>query len=60
MRVDKFKNWSIVNEGALRTPSTSEDYWIKKGKEGKKVALYTHDDMDGIFCAIEMKKGLLN
>ena len=60
MRVDKFKNWSIVNEGALRTPSTSEDYWIKKGKEGKKVALYTHDDMDGIFCAIEMKKWLLN
>jgi hypothetical protein len=60
MRVDKFNNWSVINEGALRTPSTSEEYWIKKGKEGKKVALYTHDDMDGIFCAIEMKKWLLN
>ena len=67
MRVDKFNNWSMINESegdvkvpALRTPSTSEDYWIKKGKEGKKVALYTHDDMDGIFCAIEMKKWLID
>jgi hypothetical protein len=61
MRIKKFNNWNPVNEeAALRTPSTDEQYWIGKGKIGKKVALYTHDDMDGIFCAIEMKKWLLN
>jgi hypothetical protein len=60
MIIKKFNDWSHINEeAALRTPSTSEEYWIKKGKDGKKVALYTHDDMDGIFCAIEMKKWLL-
>jgi len=60
MIIKKFNNWSHINEeAALRTPSTSEEYWAKKGKDGKKVALYTHDDMDGIFCAIEMKKWLL-
>lgn len=59
-KIEKFKNWSPINEeAALRTLNTNEDYWLKKGKIGKKVALYTHDDMDGIFCAIEMKKWLL-
>ena len=61
MIIKKFNDWSQLNEeAALRTPSTSEEYWIKKGKDGKKVALYTHDDMDGIFTALEMKKWLLN
>jgi hypothetical protein len=61
MRIKKFNNWNPINEeAALRTPSTDEQYWIGKGKIGKKVALYTHDDMDGIFCAIEMKKWLLD
>ena len=61
MRIKKFNNWNPINEeAALRTPSTDEQYWIRKGKDGKKVALYTHDDMDGIFCAIEMKKWLLD
>ena len=61
MRIKKFNNWVNINEeAALRTPSTDEQYWIGKGKIGKKVALYTHDDMDGIFCAIEMKKWLLD
>ena len=46
--------------GSLRTLSTNEEYWLNKNKIGKKVALYTHDDMDGIFCAILMKKWLLN
>ena len=31
------------------------NYWLKKGKVGKDVMLYTHDDMDGIFSAIVMK-----
>jgi len=38
----------------IRIPN-SESYWIKKGKIGKKVAIYTHDDADGIFSAIAIK-----
>ena len=49
----------ITEEASPRLPE-SEEYWLKKGKEGKKVAIYTHDDMDGIFSAIEVKKYLLN
>jgi hypothetical protein len=61
MRIKNFNIWNSINEEkSLRTPSIDEEYWIKKGKDGKKVALYTHDDMDGIACAIEMKKWLLN
>jgi len=62
MNIIKFKNWNRVfeeEEAAPRLPK-SEEYWIKRGKEGKNVALYTHDDMDGIFSAIEVKKYLLN
>ena len=62
MNILKFKNWNRVfeeEEAAPRLPK-SEEYWIKRGKEGKNVALYTHDDMDGIFSAIEVKKYLLN
>jgi hypothetical protein len=55
----KFIQWNQINEErALRTLPTDEEYWKRKGKSGKDVALYTHDDMDGIFCAIEMKKWL--
>lgn len=57
--INKFKNFNLIKEAAARLPN-SEEYWINKGKDGKKVALYTHDDMDGIFCAVEMKKYLLN
>lgn len=60
MIVKKFNDWSPINEEAAPRLPVSEDYWTRKGKKGKKVALYTHDDMDGIFCAIEMKKWLLN
>lgn len=44
-------------ESAPRIPN-SEDYWIKKGKQGKKVCLIFHDDMDGIVSAIIMKNYL--
>jgi len=43
---------------APRIPN-SENYWISKGKNGKNVALYTHDDMDGIFSAIVIKNYLI-
>ena len=59
MRIKSFESWNKINEErALRTLPTDEQYWKRKGKNGKEVALYTHDDMDGIFCAIEMKKWL--
>lgn len=50
----------FINEEASPRLPKSEEYWLKKGKDGKKVALYTHDDMDGIFSAIEVKKYLQN
>ncbi|NBP00812.1 MAG: hypothetical protein EBU90_11895 [Proteobacteria bacterium] len=50
----------FINEEASPRLPKSEDYWVGKGKIGKQVALYTHDDMDGIFSAIEVKKYLLN
>jgi hypothetical protein len=60
MIIKDFGNWKTINEEASPRLPKKEDYWIKKGKSGKNVALYTHDDMDGIFSAIEVKKYLLN
>jgi hypothetical protein len=60
MKVEKFNNWGLIKEEAAPRLPIKEEYWLSKGKDGKKVALYTHDDMDGIFCAVEMKKWLLN
>jgi hypothetical protein len=57
--INKFNRYGSINESATRLPN-SEDYWLKKGKKGKYVALYTHDDLDGIFCANLMKKYLIN
>jgi hypothetical protein len=55
-----FKNWISINEESSPRLPNSEDYWIKRGKSGKNVALYIHDDLDGIFCGIEMRKWLDN
>lgn len=60
MNISDFKNWSIINEEASARLPVKEKYWLRRGKIGKKVALYVHDDLDGIFCGIEMKKWLLN
>ena len=59
MRIHKFNDYNKINEAAPRLPK-SEDYWTKKGKTGKDVMIYTHDDMDGIFSAIVVKKYLKN
>ena len=59
MNIQKFNDYNKINESAPRLPK-SEDYWIKKGKTGKDVMIYTHDDMDGIFSAIVVKKYLKN
>lgn len=53
------KNDLIKEESAPRIPK-SEEYWDKKGKTGKNVMIYFHDDMDGIFSAIAIKKYLIN
>jgi len=60
MKILRFDNWTPINEEASARLPKDESYWIRKGKVGKQVALYTHDDMDGIFSAIEVKKYLLN
>jgi hypothetical protein len=59
-KIEKFNNFNLIKEEASPRLPKSEEYWLRKGKEGKKVALYTHDDMDGIFSAIEVKKYLVN
>jgi len=58
------KNYNIFTqltnklfENAPRIPN-SEEYWIKKGKDGKKVMIYFHDDLDGVYSAIIMKNYL--
>lgn len=55
-----YKNWALIQEEAAPRLPIDANYWLKKGKDGKKVALYIHDDMDGIYCGIEMKKWLLD
>ena len=59
-KIEKFNNFNLIKEEASPRLPKSEEYWLKRGKEGKKVAMYTHDDMDGITSAIEVKKYLLN
>jgi hypothetical protein len=58
--INNYKDFTKVNEEASPKLPKKERYWLRKGKKGKKVALYTHDDMDGIFSAIEVKKYLLD
>ena len=54
------KNYNVfskvlkLNESAPKIPN-DENYWKKKGKIGKKVSLYFHDDLDGIYSAVAMK-----
>lgn len=50
---------NINNMAAPRIPN-SEEYWKDKGKNGKQVWIYTHDDMDGVFSGIAIKKYLLS
>jgi hypothetical protein len=62
MKIVKFEHWGKIleeEEASPRLPK-KEEYWLSRGKSGKNVALYTHDDMDGIFSAIEVKKYLVN
>lgn len=58
--LEKFNKFNLINEESSPRMPKSEDYWLKRGKKGKVVALFIHDDLDGMFCGIEMKKYLLN
>lgn len=55
---EKIKNPEDLGSSP-RIPN-NEKYWKKLGKVGKKVMLYFHDDLDGIFSAVAMKKYLLS
>ncbi len=59
-KINKFNNFNLIKEEAAPRLPKSEEYWLKRGKVGKKVALYTHDDMDGIYTALCVKSYLLN
>lgn len=48
----------IIKSSAPSIPTKLEK-WLKKGKKGKEVMLYTHDDLDGVFSAVVMKNYLL-
>ena len=52
----------LIQEEAGSAPRipNDEEYWKKLGKTGKKVMLYFHDDLDGIFSAVAIKKYLLS
>jgi len=47
----------MLNESAPKIPN-SEEHWKNKGKIGKNVMLYFHDDLDGIYSAVAMKNYL--
>lgn len=57
--IKKFNQY-IKEEASPKIPN-NVDYWINKlGKDGKDVMIYTHDDLDGIFSAIAIKKYLIS
>jgi len=56
--ITNFDNYILNEEEAsIRFPNSLE-YWREKGKRGKDVIIYTHDDLDGIFSGIVMKEYL--
>ena len=55
-------SYKYINMGP-RIPKLNDKglkYWKNKGKYGKDVMVYFHDDMDGIFSAVVVKERLLN
>lgn len=57
--ITKFNNF-INEESSPRIPNKLS-YWVDKmSKKGKDVMIYTHDDCDGIFSAIAIKKYLIS
>ena len=59
--MDHILSFEKLFEASPRIPRLGErgiEYWKSKGKTGTDVMLYTHDDMDGIYSAIAVKKRL--
>jgi len=57
------KSFEKLFESSPRIPRLNQkglDYWKNKGKNGKDVMIYTHDDMDGIYSAIVVKQRMLD
>jgi hypothetical protein len=57
------KSFEKLFEAAPRIPRLNQkglDYWQSKGKKGKDVMIYTHDDMDGIFSAVVVKNRMID
>lgn len=54
-----YKEFGKLYESAPRIPNKLE-YWLRKGKSGKNVAIFFHDDCDGVYVAITVKNYLEN
>lgn len=49
-----FNTYKKINESVPGIP-VKDKYWEERGKSKDKVALYLHDDLDGIYSAVAMK-----
>ena len=61
--MDNINKYPQIFEAAPRIPKLTQkgiEYWKNKGKNGKDVMVYFHDDMDGIFSAVVVKERLLD
>lgn len=61
--MNNIKSFAQIFEAAVRIPRLNQkglDYWKSKGKNGKDVMIYLHDDMDGIYSAVVVKERLLD
>lgn len=59
--MNNIKTFPQLFESAPRIPKLTKrgiEYWKSKGKNGKDVMIYFHDDMDGIFSAVVVKERL--
>ena len=52
---NKIVRVNLSNDKLNESVPVKEEYWEKKGKSKDKVALYFHDDLDGIYSAVVMK-----
>lgn len=50
----------MIERSSAPSIPTKLEKWLEKGKKGKEVMLYTHDDLDGVFSAVVMKNYLLD
>lgn len=56
-KIKEYKEFLL--ESAPKLPK-DVNYWLKQGKTGKDVCIFTHDDLDGVVSAIIMKNYLIH